>query len=82
MDIFNLEPIQATIMLGMIAGIVELIKRIFAKDWKAVAIIIGAGVTGTVVAVLLGIEALVGAVIGFASSGFITIVQNFGKDEA
>lgn len=79
MDIFDIEPVSAVIMLGMIAGVVELIKRIFSRDWKAVAIISGAGVTGALVALPLGINPLVGAVVGFASSGFITIAQHIGK---
>lgn len=79
MEIFQLEPISAVILLGMIAGVVELIKRAFKKDWKACAIIAGAGITGALVALPLGIAPLIGAVVGFASSGFITIAQNIGK---
>lgn len=80
MEILNIEPTTAVIMLGMIAGVIELIKRIFKKDWRAVAIIAGAGITGALVALPLNIEPLVGAVVGFASSGFITIAQNIGKE--
>ena len=43
MEIFNLDPIATAILLGMVAGVVELIKRAFAKDFKTAAIIIGAG---------------------------------------
>lgn len=78
MEIFQLEPIQAVIMLGMVAGIVELVKRLFKKDWRASAIIICAGITGALTALALGIAPLVGAVIGFAASGYITLVQNIG----
>lgn len=80
MEIFQLEPISAVILLGMIAGVIELIKRLFKKDWRAVAIIAGAGITGALVALPLNIEPLIGAVVGFASSGFITIAQNIGKN--
>ena len=80
MEILNIEPTTAVIMLGMIAGVIELIKRAFKKDWRAVAIIAGAGITGALVALPLNIEPLVGAVVGFASSGFITIAQNIGKE--
>lgn len=82
MEIFQLEPITAVILLGMVAGVVELIKRLFKKDWRAVAIIAGAGITGALVALPLNINPLIGAVVGFASSGFITIAQNIGKDVA
>lgn len=80
MEIFELEPIQAAIMLGMVAGTVELIKRLFKRDWQAVATILGAGVAGALVALPLAINPLIGAVVGLAASGYITIVQNFGKD--
>lgn len=79
MELFQIEPVASIILLGMIAGVVELIKRAFKKDWKAVAIIAGAGLTGALVALPLGIAPLIGAVVGFASSGFITIAQNIGK---
>lgn len=75
-----LEPLTAAILLGMVAGVVELIKRAFDKDWRACAIILVAGITGALCALALGVEALMGAVIGLSASGFITIAQNFGKD--
>jgi len=79
MEIFNLDPIATAILLGMVAGVVELIKRAFAKDFKTAAIIIGAGTTGGLVAIPLNINPLIGIVVGLASSGFITIAQNIGK---
>lgn len=79
MEIFNLDPIATAILLGMVAGVVELIKRAFAKDFKTAAIIIGAGTTGGLVAIPLSINPLIGIVVGLASSGFITIAQNIGK---
>ena len=79
MEIFELEPITAVILLGTIAGVIELIKRAFDKDWRACAIIVGACITGALVALALAISPLIGVVVGFASSGFITLAQNFGK---
>lgn len=80
MEIFNLEPIQAAIMLGMVAGVVELIKRLFKKDWKASAIIVCSGAVGALTALALALNPLVGAVIGLAASGYITIVQKIGEN--
>lgn len=74
----TLEPMTALILLGMVAGVVELIKRAFDKDWRAVAIIIGAGLVGSLVGLALGANPLMGAVIGFSASGYITIAQNVG----
>lgn len=80
MDVFGLDAITAAILLGMVAAVVEAIKRLFEKDWKAVAIILGAGITGALVGLLVAINPLIGAVIGFAASGYITIAQNIGHD--
>ena len=80
MEPFDIDPIVAAILLGMVSGVVELIKRLFEKDWKAVAIILGAGITGALVGLLVAINPLIGAVIGFAASGYITIAQNIGHD--
>ena len=76
----TLEPMTAIIMLGMIAGVVELIKQAFNKEWRACVIIIGAGITGTLTALALGADPLMGTVVGFAASGYITIAQNVGKE--
>ena len=80
MEAFNLDAVTTAILLGMVAGVVELIKRAFKKDWKAVIIIAGAGLTGTLVGWLIGINPLIGAVVGLAASGYITIAQNIGDN--
>lgn len=81
MEIFNLDPVAAAILLGCVSGSVELIKRAFEKDWKAVAIILGAAATGALTALAIAINPLIGAVVGLSASGFITIAQNIGKNE-
>lgn len=80
MEVFDLDAVTTAIILGMVAGVVELIKRAFEKDWKAVIIIAGAGIAGALTALLISVNPLIGAVVGLAASGYITIVQNFGKD--
>ena len=80
MEVFDLDPVAAAILLGMVAGVIELIKRAFEKDWKAVVIIAGAGITGALVGLLISVNPLIGAVVGLAASGYITIAQNIGKD--
>lgn len=80
MDVFGLDAVTTAILLGMVAGVIELIKRAFDKDWRAVAIIIGAGVTGALVGLLISVNPLIGAVVGLAASGYITIAQNIGHD--
>lgn len=78
---FDLGAVETAILLGMVAGVVELIKRVFKKDWKAVAIILGAGITGALVGLAISINPLIGAVVGLSASGFITIAQNIGDHE-
>lgn len=80
MEVFDLDAVTAAILLGMVAGAVEVIKRAFEKDWKAVAIILGAAATGALVGLAISINPLIGAVVGLSASGFITIAQNIGKD--
>lgn len=78
MDIFELDAVTAAILLGMVAGVIEMIKRAFEKDWKSVVVIAGAGATGALVGWAIGINPFIGAVVGFAASGYITIAQNIG----
>lgn len=87
MEVFNLDPIQAAIMLGMVAGTVEFIKHLFAaisnkskNDLRACAIILCSGAVGALTALALAINPLIGAVVGLAASGYITIVQKFGEN--
>ena len=80
-ETFDLDAVTAVILLGMVAGVIELIKRAFEKDWKAVAIIAGAGITGALVGWAISINPLIGAVVGLSASGFITIAQNIGHDK-
>ena len=77
---FDLGAVETAILLGMVAGVIELIKRAFKKDWKAVCIIAGAGFTGALVGLAIGINPLIGAVVGLSASGFVTIAQNIGVD--
>lgn len=77
---FDLGAVETAILLGMVAGIVELIKQAFKKDWKSVAIIAGAGITGALVGLAISVNPLIGAVVGLAASGYVTIAQNVGKE--
>ncbi len=80
MEVFELDPVIVTVMLGMVAGVVELIKRLFDKDWRSAAIIAGSGTAGALTALLLSVNPLIGAVVGLAASGYITIAQNIAKN--
>ena len=65
---FDLGAVETAILLGMVAGVIEMIKRAFEKDWKSVAIIAGAGVTGALVGLAISINPLIVEAIMFFSS--------------
>lgn len=67
--------------VGAVAGAVELVKRVFERDWKAVVTIIVAGLVGGLISLFpeMNFDFLTGVVGGLAASGFITLGQNIGK---
>lgn len=79
MEILGLSTLATVVLTGLVAGGVELIKRIFDKDWRTVATIIVAALIGGGAGLAFGVEFLVGMVYGLATSGYITIAQNVAK---
>lgn len=75
----ELDPAIAILLIGFVSGVVELIKRVFDKDYRAAVIIVSAGVAGLVGSLFLGVNLITGIAAGFATSGYITIAQNIGK---
>jgi uncharacterized protein YqgC (DUF456 family) len=60
-------------LLGLaVVGAVELIKRLFKKDFEASALIAGAAIVGAIGGYFLGIPVFQGLIIGLTGSGFIT----------
>lgn len=78
-EVLGITGFAAVVLTGLTAGVVELVKRIFDKDWRATVTIVLAGIVGGLGALYLGTDFLAGVVYGLAASGFITIVQNVGK---
>ncbi len=74
-----LDTTTAIIMLGMITGVTEFVKALIGKDWHAAIVIAAAAAAGALTALPLGVNPLIGAVVGFAASGYVTIAQNVGK---
>ena len=79
METLGIDALAATALTGLVAGVVELIKRIFDKDWRAMATIIAAALVGGAGGLVFGINFLIGMVFGLSASGYITIAQNIGK---
>lgn len=67
-------------VMGAVAGFVEFVKRLFAKDWKAAIIIAGAGSIGAAAGHFLvdGLTLPTGLIAGLAASGYMTIGQKTG----
>lgn len=80
MDLLGLTSLQIVLLTGVVSGFTELVKRAFKKDWLAVAVIIVAGVSGGLAALLIGVNPLIGVLVGLSTSGYITIAQNVGKN--
>lgn len=81
MEFLNtIDPAIAILLIGFVSGVVELIKRAFDKDFRACVIIFGAGAAGLVAGLLLEVNIIEAVVAGFATSGYITIAQNIGKN--
>lgn len=82
----NIPTVLFILAIGTVAGVVEGIKRLFDKDWKVAAVIGASGVIGGLLGLILpfnaeiGMSIVTGVVIGFSATGYVTIIQNFGKD--
>lgn len=81
METLGITGIAAILLVGAVMGFVELVKRVFDKDWHAVVVIIGSGLVGGLVSLFpeMSFSFLTGVVGGLAASGFITLGQNVGK---
>lgn len=79
MEILGLSALATAVLIGLVDGGTELVKRVFDKDWRAVATIVVAALIGGLGGLVFGANFLVGMVFGLAASGYITIAQNFGK---
>ena len=83
MDISNYGTATALLTLFVIGG-TELVKQAYAKNWRAVSIIVVAaligGIGGAFLLPVIGIAP--GLAVGLSGSGLITGVQNIGKGTA
>ena len=80
MEVLGITGLAAAVLTGLVAGVVELVKRLFDRDWRASVTIVLAGLVGGLGALYMGTDFLAGVVFGLAASGFVTIAQNIGKN--
>lgn len=71
---------QYLLITTLVIALVELGKRVEARDWRAVVTIIGAGVIGGIVGFLHvhGVTVENGIIVGLGASGFVTVATRFG----
>lgn len=82
-----MESIDASVtvniglLISMVVGVTELIRRLFDRDYKASAIIVSAALVGGVGGALLfdNVGFALGTVVGLSSCGIITGLQKFGQ---
>ena len=79
MEILGLSTLATVVLTGLVAGGVELVKRVLDRDWRTVTTIIVAALIGGGAGLVFGVNFLVGMVYGLATSGYITIAQNVAK---
>lgn len=82
MDAIGITGVSALLLVGAVAGFVELVKSLFAKNWRTAVIIVGSGLVGGLLSLFpeMNFSFLVGIVGGLAASGVITIGQSIAKD--
>lgn len=82
MDAIGITGVSALLLVGAVAGFVELVKSLFAKNWRTAVIIVGSGLVGGLLSLFpeMDFSFLVGIVGGLAASGVITIGQSIAKD--
>ena len=79
-EILNtIPPLTVAVITFAVAGIVELVKRAFDRDWRAVATIVLSGLVGGAIGFGMGTTFVIGAVFGMSATGLITVLQNAGK---
>lgn len=79
MEILGLSTLATVVLTGLVAGGVELVKRILDKDIRAAVTIVVAALIGGLGGLAFGVAFPVGMVFGLATSGYITIAQNVSK---
>lgn len=68
---------EYVLITGMVVGVVELVKRLFDRDFRAATIIVAAAGVGALCGVfgIQGVDVATGIVIGLAASGVVTVAQ-------
>jgi|GEM_PF-2379725 hypothetical protein len=79
----DIDPTVLALVAFFCVGTVELIKRAFARDFQAVAVILGSTLTGLGLAFAVdGLTLVTGAAVGLGASGLVTVSSYLGQKSA
>ena len=81
-ELLGIDAMTAVILTGTVMGAVELVKRLFAKDWQAAAIVFISALVGGLAGAVLELMPLQGIAFGLAASGYITLAGHFSSKGA
>lgn len=79
MELAELSMQQLAVLGFLVGGVVELIKRLRAKDMWAVGTIVSAAVVGGLVALYWQVDFLAGVTGGLSFSGFLATLGSIGN---
>ncbi len=75
MDFLNgLDAMAVATLVFLVVGSVELLRRLWAKDWFAAATIVVSGLVGALFAHQVNITSFQGLLVGLSASGLVTTV--------
>lgn len=81
MEALGITGVEALLLVGGVMGFIELIKKLFEKDWKAAVIIFGSGLVGGLLSLFpeMSFSFLTGIVGGLTASGIIKTAKDVAK---
>lgn len=73
--------VSISLLLSMVIGTTELIRRLFKRDYEAAALITASALVGGLAGVMLfpSVGFALGVVVGLSGSGVVTGLQKFGQ---
>lgn len=74
----NIDPVALAALTFAVVGFVELLNRVFDKDYRGAATIAVAGLAGALFSGAVDITPFNGLLIGFGASGLVTLGTRVG----
>lgn len=74
----QIDGVAAVAIVAMVVAVIELLKRLYQKDWATATYIVAAGVVGVLGGLLLGTNLIYAGILGLAASGVYKLAQTAG----